>query len=247
MNRFFMKKRCLFFILAACFFCFCRFPVFSIDYFKEGEKLFRENNPSQAIPLLYQASQQSQVNPKVFIYLGLCYQQEGKFSDAVSTFIKGTTLPGADKKVLFFNAGNIYFSQELFTQAEEMYSRAIQADSSYAPAFLNRANCRIKLQEFDGAIQDYSIYLTLDPATWQKDSIQQVLALLNQEKIARQEAAARAEAERAAAEAERKAAEERFKKLMDEVNSSIQAVDGASVFSAGSEDVMGYDEEGDLE
>ena len=111
MNHFFIRGKSLFFVFFACFFFCGHFFVFSIDYFKEGEKLFRENNPSQAIPLLYQASQQSQVDPRVFVYLGLCYQQEGKFSDAVSTFIKGTSYPGADKKILFFNAGNIYFSQ----------------------------------------------------------------------------------------------------------------------------------------
>lgn len=247
MNRSVSGKRIFFTVFAAWFLCVAAEGVFPIDYFAEGEKLFRQNNPSQAIPLLYQASLQSQVDPRVFVYLGLCYQQEGKYSDAVSTFIKGTSVAGADKKALFFNAGNIYFAQELFSQAEEMYSRAIQSDSSYAPAFLNRANCRMKLQEFDGAAQDYTIYLTLDPASWQGDSIRRVVALIESERVAREEAAARAEAERLAAEAERKAAEERFQRLMDEVSSSLQSVDGASVLSAGSEDVMGYDEEGDLE
>ena len=221
--------------------------LFAVDYYREGEELFRRNAPAEAIPLLYQASLQPGTDPRVFVYLGLCYQQEGKYSDAVSTFIKGTSAPGADKKVLFFNAGNVYFTQQLFPQAEEMYSRAIASDASYAPAFLNRANARIRQQKLDEAASDYTVYLTLDPASWQKDAIRNVVSMIEEERLIREEAAARAEAERAAAEAERKAAEERFQRLMDEVNSSLQAVDGASVFSAGSEDVMGYEEEGELE
>lgn len=236
---------------AAAFFAFSLVSggagLFAIDYYLEGEELFRQNNPAEAIPLLYQASTQPDVNPNVFVYLGLCYQQEGKFSDAVETFLRGTAVPGADKKTLFFNAGNVYFSQKLFSQAEEMYTSAIQADSSYAPAFLNRANSRIMLQKLDEAAADYSIYLRLDPASWQREPITRIIALINQERVAREEAAARAEAERLAMEAERAAAEERFRLLMDEVNSTLQAVDGASVFSAGSENVMGYDEEGELE
>ena len=100
--------------------------LFAVDYYREGEELFRRNAPAEAIPLLYQASLQPGTDPRVFVYLGLCYQQEGKYSDAVSTFIKGTSAPGADKKVLFFNAGNVYFTQQLFPQAEEMFSQLVK-------------------------------------------------------------------------------------------------------------------------
>ena len=220
---------------------------FALDFFAEGERLFRENKPAEAIPLLYQASLASGTDPRVFTYLGLCYQQTGKLPDAISTFMKGTSVPNADRKVLFFDAGNVYFTQGSFAEAEAMYTKSIGIESSYAPSWLNRANSRVQLKNFGGAIEDYNMYLMLDPATWQKDSIRQLVSLLQGEKTAADDAAAKAAAEKAAAEAEKAAAAERYKKLLDEVNSSLQSVDGASTKSAGSENVMDYNEEGQLE
>jgi len=217
------------------------------DYFAEGERLFRENKPAEAIPLLFQASQTQGTDPRVFVYLGICYQQTGKYADAISTFMKGTSAPGTDRKTLFFNAGNVYFIQNSYAEAVTMYSRAIGIDSAYAPAFLNRANARVKLEQFPEAVNDYTMYLTLDPASWQQEPIRQLIALLSGEIKAKKEAALRAEAEKAATEAEKQAAAERYKKLMDDVSASLQAVDNASTLSAGSEDVMDYNEEGQLE
>lgn len=222
-------------------------PAKALDFFAEGERLFRENKPAEAAPLLYQASLMAGTDPRVYVYLGLCYQQTGKYADAISVFMKGTSAPGTDRKVLFFNAGNVYFLQNLFAEADSMFSSCIKIDSAYAPAYLNRANTRVKLEQFSKAVDDYTIYLMLDPATWQKDSIRQLIALLTGEVRAREEAVQRSAAEKAAAEAERLAAEERYKKLLDEVSASLQSVDAASTLSAGSEDVMDYNEEGQLE
>lgn len=222
-------------------------PAFGYDFYSEGERLFRENKPAEAAPLFYQASLVKGVDPKVYIYLGLCYQQTGKFDDAISIFMKGTSAPGTDRKILFFNAGNVYFLQNQFTQADTMFSRSIEIDSAYAPAYLNRANSRVRLEQFDKAVDDYTVYLTLDPATFQKEPIQQLIALLRGELQTRADAAIRAQADKAATEAEKQAAAERYQKMMDDVSASLKSVDGASTLSAGSEDVMDYNEEGQLE
>jgi len=233
-------------ITSLCMLVLC-YQAAALDYFSEGERLFRENHPAEAIPLLYQASLQAGTDPRVFNYLGLCYQQTGKYPDAISTFMKGTSSTGTDRKALFFNAGNVYFIQNQFTESESMYSRAIELDSAYAPAYLNRANARVKQSKFAAAIDDYNLYLTLDPATWQIDSIKQLIGLLMNEKKNAEENVLRTAAEKATAEAEKKAADERYQKLLDTVNSSLQSVDNASTLSAGSEDVMNYTEEGQLE
>ena len=219
----------------------------AMDYFSEGERLFRQNRPEEAIPLLYRASLQEGSDPRVFIFLGLCYQQVGKNADAISTFIRGTSVRGTNTKVLYFNAGNVYFSQDSFSEAVTMYTRAIEADSAYAPAYLHRANAQVKLEFFPQAVEDYRMYLTLDPASWQSDSIRQLMALLAGEIKAQEERTLREEARRLATEAEKKAEEERYRRLMDEVSSSLQAIDQASTLSAGSESILLYDEEGDLE
>ena len=182
MKRLFSKKRqgfraaavLLFFLL------YGNTQLFANDYYTEGETLFRSNNPAEAIPLLQDAALQPDANPNVFVYLGLCYHQLGRYDEAISAFMRGTLARGADTKALFFNAGNVYFDQELFVQAEGMYTRAIQANGSYAPAYLNRANTRMKMQLYAEAVQDYSTYLTLDPASTQKDAISSLIALLQQ-------------------------------------------------------------------
>jgi tetratricopeptide (TPR) repeat protein len=227
---------------------------FSYDYFAEGERLFHENKLKEAIPLLYQASTISGTDPKVFSYLGICYQGVGKYADAISIVMKGVSVSGTDRKVLFFIAGNSYYLQNMYAEAETMYSHAIEIDSAYALALLNRAGTRIRLEQFQKAVDDYTIYLTLDPASCQKDSIRQLISLLSGEIQARADATAKAEAakaaaaaEQATAEAEKKAAAERYQKLLDAVSSSLQSVDGASTSSTGTENVMDYNEEGKLE
>ena len=246
-----MKERRLKFGLKTAFasllVLFLVLPAYSFDFYTEGEKLFRANKPLEAAPLLYQASLLNGTNPNVYIYLGLCYKQTGKYADAISIFMKGTSAPGTDRKVLFFNAGNVYFLQNLFTESETMYTRSIEIDSAYGPAYLNRANTRVKLGQFEKAVHDYKIYLTLDPATAQKEPIAKLISLLSNELKNREIMLIKAEAEKAAAEAEKKAAAERYQKLLDDVNASLQAVDAASTLSAGSEDVMNYNEEGQLE
>lgn len=225
----------------------CLFETAALDYFTEGEALFRQNRPEEAIPLLYQASVQEGSDPRVFIYLGLCYQQVGKNADAVSTFIRGTSVPGTNKKILYFNAGNVYFAQESFSEAVTMYTRSLETDTAFAPAYLHRANAHVRLENFEQAVDDYRMYLTLDPASWQSDSIRKLVALLSDEIQTQKERALREEAERLASEAERKAEEERYRKLMDEVSSSLQDIDQASTLSAGSEEIQLYEEEGTLE
>ena len=131
----------------------------------------------------------------------------------------------------------------------------------------------------EGALQDYKIYLNLEPETLQRPSIIKLISLLEsaaeeaakakafaeaqraaeeaeraaEEKLKKykaEEAAkakALAEAQKAAEEAERKAAEERYKKLMDEVNSSLLSVDEADALSVGAEGTLDYTEENELD
>jgi len=239
--------------------------LWSFDFFVEGERLFRENKPAEAAPLLYQASLRDGTDPRVFIYLGLCYQQLGRYDDAISTFMKGTSARGSDNRVLFFNAGNIYFLKKAYHEAEQMFTRSIDSDNAFAPAHLNRANSRLQLNQLDSALSDYTVYLMLNPATPQKERIHQLIRLLSAEIMAREEAARQAEATRLASEAEKErraqdavaeaarleaerlAAAERHKQLLDEVSSSLLSIGTATTLSAGSEGVMEYFEEGELE
>ena len=81
-----------------------------------------------------------------------------------------------------------------------MYTSAITANKNLAPGYLNRANARLQLKSFDGALADYSLFLSLSPRDPQRPNIEKVMAMLrtfqdDQEKarlaeVARQQAEA---------------------------------------------------------
>ena len=245
------------------------------DDFETGEKYFRMNKPSEAIVYFTKALDDVAVNLNVYNYLGICYYQIGKNADALAVFEQGLKKTGTNKRVLYFNAGNVAYSMGDFQKAENNFSLAIVADPDYTASYLNRGNSRMKLDKLLAAKEDYEKYLILEPGTEQRANIEQVIALIGEEvvlrekeaeRLAQEEARIKAEEERIAAEleaqrkeAERIAAEkaakeaeearkeaERRKKLLDEVAATLQDAESSNI-SAGIDGVMEYDYESELE
>lgn len=52
------------------------------------------------------------------------------------------------------NQGNTHFKNGEYEQAEALYSQAIQKNSKNPLLFTNRANARLKLQKWEGVIDD---------------------------------------------------------------------------------------------
>lgn len=52
------------------------------------------------------------------------------------------------------NSGNKHFKNGEYEDAEKLYSQAIQKHSSNPLLFTNRANARLKLERWDGVIDD---------------------------------------------------------------------------------------------
>lgn len=262
--------------------------------FSDGERLFRQNKPMEAIPVLLQASLTPGVNPAVFNYLGLCYMQIYKYQEALDAFLRGTSVSGSNKKILYLNAGNAAFALENYGKAEELYSFSIAADPSYAPVVLNRANSRISLQKLSEAAADYMLYLELEPNAPQRAVIESVVVLIDEElaaetmekeRIAQEDIRIAAEKERLIAQKaleaqettrlqaelrkqeeeriakvqeeeriieekaalEAQAAAVRRQKLLEEIASSVQNAEEATSISAGTEGVLKYEYESELE
>lgn len=254
-----------------CITLFCQFLLLShlfADSFSEGEQLFSRNKPQEAILLFEQAMLSPTVNSDVYNFLGLSYYQIGKTSKALETFLKGTTITGTNKRILYYNAGNAAFAMGLFSEAENYYSLSSVADPSFAQAFLNRANARLKLDKLSDASVDYVQYLSLYPQSSQAEQIRRVIELLSAEienrklqeiqlaqeaerlkeeetRISQELATQNAEAERLAAEKAAVEAERR-KKLMEEIAASLQNTESTNI-SAGSEGVMEYTYESELD
>jgi tetratricopeptide (TPR) repeat protein len=115
-----------------------------------------------------------------------------------------------------------------------MYSKTLEINGALEVAYLNRANARLELEQFQEARQDYIDYLRLDPDTYQRENIQKLITLLGQ----------------ILEEAERKSQEEleRQTALLNEVLDSLRnASEDTRNLSAGSEEIQEEYEEIDIE
>jgi tetratricopeptide (TPR) repeat protein len=209
--------------------------------FAEGERLFRENKPSEAAAVLETAVLDPGVDERAWLYLAASYEQQKRYDEALGVLRKGLPQASRYRHLFYFDMGNLFALQGKNAFAEEMYGEAVKAEDGYAPAYLNRANVRMALKEYEGASADYRLYLAREPGSSQRSSIERLLDLLGADLAAAQKAAAEAEAQRLAAEEAKKA-------LLDQVGASLKAsAEETTSLSAGSGDVQGYEDSLELE
>jgi tetratricopeptide (TPR) repeat protein len=205
--------------------------------FVGGERLFREDKPAEAVPLLEKAILESGVDERAWLYLGLSYQQLGKLDEASSVLRKGLAQASRFKALFYYDLGNVFVLQRKNAFAIDMFTQALGLDESYSAAYLNRANARIAVKDYGTAKDDYKRYLELEPESAQRPSIEELIKRLD---------AGIAESERqAAAEAAQKLADEAARKdRLDKMAASLKAAaDETTSISAGAGDVQGYSDE----
>jgi len=208
--------------------------VLQLSALQEGEKLFLENRPQEALPPLEKALYEDPNNERLYLYLGIVYEQLGSLDKSIQVMRRGLNVARGVKDLLYFNLGNDLFRQKEYTLAEQMYSNALEVNGTMEDAYLNRANARLQLESYPGARADYIEYLRLAPATPQRESIEKLIALLGG----------------MLDEAERLKQEElaRQKALLNEVLNSLQnASEDTRNLSAGSEDIQEQYDEVDIE
>ena len=202
--------------------------------FDEGERLFRENKPAQAAPLLEKALRDPGTDERAWLYLALSYQQLGRLDDASAVLRRGLPQALRFKNLFYYDLGNIFALQGKNSFAADMFTQSLGVDSSYAPAYLNRANARLAVKDYDGARGDYRRYLELDSGGAQQQAIQELLKRLDSNVAETERVAAAAEARHLADEAARQA-------LLDAMSASLKAsADDTTSISAGAGNVQGY-------
>ncbi|MCD6121749.1 MAG: tetratricopeptide repeat protein [Spirochaetales bacterium] len=172
------KKGTLFFFLLILFIAGV-VPVYSSSYLSQAEKLFLENKPQKALPLFEAALNEEPQNEKIYLYLGIVYEQLNDLDKSNKILRRGLNVATSLKGVLCFNIGNNLFKQQQFALAEDMYSKAIEINNKIPEAYLNRANSRIELKNYKGAVADYTVYLELKPENSQRAQIEKLLNILN--------------------------------------------------------------------
>ena len=213
----------------------------SESFLKEGEEYFMNNQPEEAAIFFETALEQDPANEKIYLYLGIIYEQLGKNDGAISILQKGLSKAVIYKDKFYFNIGNNLFTLNQNNQAKEMYSSAIKQNPRLTGAYLNRANTRIRLEEYTGAVKDYKIYLNLDSSSDQKAKIEEIIRLL-EEMVKEQEIM------KLAADEKRKAEEEHQKALLNSVLNSLEnASEQTTNLSADTEEIEYQEEEIDIE
>lgn len=219
----------------------CVLTVLPAQELDKGIAYLKAHNPDRALPLFFAETQKPDGNTKAYLYLAVACIQLQKYSDAVTWLNKGKTLDPTDSYLYSYNLGNAYYMQGSYELALNAFTAATTENQYYAPAFLNKANTEMQLGKQDQALISYKNYLSLEPSSPQRPSIERMIGILQGEADAKQAEALRAEAE-AKAQAEREAA------LLNQVNNDLSTADKAKTLSAGSEDTIDYnEEEGNLE
>jgi len=127
-------------------------PAFSASPFLEkGEALFIQNQPRDAEPLLESALSDDPSNEKIYLYLGIVYQQLGDLDKAIDVLKRGLAVSTSYKDLIYYNIGNDMFARKDYALAEQMYTEALGVNKNLAEGYLNRANARLQQQSYDGA------------------------------------------------------------------------------------------------
>ncbi len=206
----------------------------NLSALQEGEKLFLQNRPREALPVLEQALYENPDNERLYLYLGIVYQQLASVDKSIQVMRRGLGVARGVKDLLYFNLGNNLFRQKEYTLAEQMYNNSLEANPVFEDAYLNRANARLQLASYAAAREDYIEYLRLAPDNPQREAIEKLIRLLGgmlaeQDRLKQEELA-------------------RQKALLNEVLSSLQnASEDTRNLSAGSEDIQEQYEEVDIE
>jgi tetratricopeptide (TPR) repeat protein len=236
--RVFFGKRAL---AALCFSCLVPGGLSGQSSFAQGEELFLRNKPQEALVYLEAAIAENPDQIRAYLYLGVAYQQLNRLDEAIVIYRRALPIAGPDTALMAYNLGNVYYAQGNLTQAEDLYTQALEANPGYAAAYLNRGNARLAREALQDAVYDYEAYLNLEPGSAKRGRIEQLVSAIRS-------GFAAAERERIQAEAQASAEADRKRRILEEAAASLQsAAEDTRGLSSGSEGALGYEGEFELE
>jgi len=227
--------------------------------FATAQDLFMQNKPGEAVTYLELAVAEEPSNITASLFLGIAYEQLDMPEMAIVVYRQVIDRAGNLTANIANNLGNVFFRKGSIEDAESMFTRAIQADRTFANAHLGRANIRLQRGLLNEAVSDYETYLIFAPQSPQRPSIERLIAQIRWDagEAERQRAAAeqaemlaaiQAERRRLAEEEEARLAAERRRRLMDDVAASLQAAaEGTQGMTVGAEGLERFEGEFELE
>lgn len=215
------------------FLCVAVFMVCGAYAESEGERLFNENHPDKAAPILEKEIAEGRVEANTFNILGLSYFQLGDYARAMDAFERGMKNPISNRRQIAFNEGNVAYMKGDYIKAENCFSLAIAARPDFSQAILNRANTRIMTQKFKDAELDYRRFLELEPDDEQADNIRLLLSYLADELRKKEEEEARIAQAKRQTEEENRRIEEALMKIAAGYGAASAVRDAAGAHSQG--------------
>jgi len=168
--------------------------VFSLSAQSQGETLFKENKPKDAVKVLENEILNGIVSANTYNFLGLGYYQIGEYAKSIDAFNRGIKEQPSIKKLLTYNQGNTYYAMKDYSSAVRCYTEVLNEDMEFYDAWLNRANALLMGNNLTTAREEYISYLEKCPEDKQRLQIEELIKALEKE-IARREEEARLLAE----------------------------------------------------
>ncbi len=100
-----------------------------------------QGDPNYGIDKLKQAAAIDQKNPDIYINMGLCYRKLGgdQGGQAFEAFRQATVIAPQDPRA-YYLIGKIYESQRNKESMDEWFSKAVSADATFAPVYIEYFN-----------------------------------------------------------------------------------------------------------
>lgn len=157
----------------------------------QGEKLFKENKPKEAVQVLENEILNNQITSNTYNFLGLGYYQLEEYAKSLDAFERGIKAQPSNVKLLSFNKGNTYYAMKDYASAVSAYSQAFLDDTTFYDALLNRANAFLMGDQLLNAKKDYELFLEKCPDDPQEEKIRRIIQAIIDELARREEEARR--------------------------------------------------------
>lgn len=216
------------------------FANLSIYAQSQGETLFKENKPKDAVKVLENEILNGIVSANTYNFLGLGYYQIGEYAKSIDAFNRGKKEQPSLGILLTYNQGNTYYAMKDYASAISCYTEVINQDKNHSEAYLNRANALLMSNQLTVAREEYISFLEQWPEDPQRQKIEELIKALEQE-IAR-----RLEEERLLAEME-KARWEEYDASFEEMYEDEDLIDWEKIDASIPEEKKNTEEESESE
>lgn len=137
----------LFFLSAALYGQVLYSPLRSVTvkqpYLEDAVEMLRYGNPEGAIKSVKNAPNKVKQSFEAEFLLGYAYKVQGEIQSAIDAFSRATRYE-SNSLPAFFERGNCYLLKKNFNLAVFDYDRVLFIDSTFVPAYNNRAYARIR-------------------------------------------------------------------------------------------------------